>query len=448
MKGIQGHSAHATPARPPRSFLGAPDADDDFSLLVFDSLLPKGDDAEPRILFSYSTMESSPFLDVNQAGIFITLIKFCMRFRCSAPCNYVETDGYCTGIAELDADIFFSLKRRKGASDDSATGANLKLIVDSCRQMFRLFFPPLHRDAASNALDAKSVRIVQEGFGLIAKSIFKIDMTIERFYESAFKLDLSYQLDSSISSICYQLISNHNSPIMNIAVLYSHYYIYSSFPPDVSRTISLALRVKFSYLFPKVLVKEENKLYWIIGMWYSERGELNVYSPPLYIGEHVFPFVALRCGKFRFIITLKENVSPTNDVLLSLPYFIKPLKSFLSNLDVKTIVGKFDASYFRIQCDKRNLGLNFANHKVPEVDIPLVQSLLLTCKSYGTDFAKYSNICFPAPSDFFISYKNNEKEEIVAMIKTYIDKVSDQIESCNLLNKIENIYHLEVKMKR
>lgn len=416
---------------------------------MFDSYLPKAENAEPQILFSFSNFEQTqPFLDVNQAGLFITFIKFCSRFRCSETCNYIETNKYCIGIMELESDVFFSLKRKREEQDNSSTNVNLKLILDSCKQMFKLFFPPIKRKPSTNQVESQSLKIIKEGFELIVKSISNIDMTIERFYESAFKLNLSYQMETHLSQISYQLIHNHSSPIMNIAILYSHYYIYSSFPPEISRTISLALRVKFSYLFPKVLVKEENKLYWIIGMRYSERGELSVYSPPLFIQDHVFPFVALRCGKFRFIITLKEDIAPTNEALSSLPYFIKPLKNFLSNLDVRTIVGKVDASYFRIKCDKQNLSLNFANHKVPEIDIPLAQSLLLNCISYGTDYAKYSNICFPALSNFFVCYKNNENEEIVTMIKTDIDKVSEQIESCNLLNKLENIYHLEVRTKR
>jgi hypothetical protein len=109
------------------------------------------------------------------------------------------------------------------------------------------------------------------------------------------------------------------SQIAHLAVLHFRYFVYSSFPQDVSRTLSMAIRMKFAYLFPSPLAKQDEHMYWIIGLSRCSQGRVQLYLQPICSDGSRSPFVALRMPKWRIFIALKHNTSVTLELLQQLP---------------------------------------------------------------------------------------------------------------------------------
>ncbi|KAH0795941.1 vacuolar fusion CCZ1 -like protein [Histomonas meleagridis] len=413
------------------------------TFLVFDAIVPKFEGAEPRVLYCYSVEPMQPHQDVNQAGLFIAFLKFCTRFRCASPCDYIETGNYQNGLLELRDNVWMAIRRKK--NDNSANHTFIKFLLQNCREMFNLFFPQLTRDPETNEIDEKSTNLIKSAFASIVKSTINTDLTIAHLYNSTFNLTIPFEMEDNLSQHIYNLLHQRLSPIMGIAIMYSYYFIYSSFPPDISRTISLALRVKLPYLFPQALAKEDKKLYWTIGMCYQPDGQLCVFAPPLYINGHQFPLIALRFGKIRFIIALKENVLVSPESLNYIPHYIKPLKHFFESFNVRTIAGKYKGPYLLVNSNKQDQCLKFAYHKLAEHDIPLTQDLLLTCNSFASDFSTYSSIALCGKSNFFVWYRNLRMKEVAIIMKTDCKEVSNAIKWCRTLDDDKNLSHMEVK---
>lgn len=399
------------------------------NFMVFDIRTSNREGSEPQVFYSSNENTKNPHSSVNLAGLLITFVKFSNKFEPDEPCDYILTSASEIALCELEDGIWMSYSRPR-QKISNRNGLHQMLI--SCRRIYQLFFNPPVRDE-NRMVSPKSIRQISQAFQMIVKSITNTELNATQLFDSYLKLDLPPRFMNDITQTINFLIHSANSPISHVAVMYSHNFIYSSFPPDITKTLDLALRVKFPYLFPQVLEKQE-KLFWIIGLSKGKNVPLNVYVPPLFINGHQYPLCALRHGKMRYLLALKSDVLPTPEMLSTIPGHLVSLKGHFENFQVELYSTNNKSPYVTILSDTDHHKLDVSNQFIPEAVYGKVQNNMILGHYYGKTFSGCSSIGFTADSQFFIFYRYIDDIEILTALNTRTQNVSKSIALCKELD--------------
>ena len=414
------------------------------SFLVFDGFTSKDEGFEPTILYEMQSNPVPSYFSVNQVGIFITLIKFSQFFSKNIPLEYTLTDKNETSLMELHDNVWMSISQNPSNSSNFHL---LREILLSCKKIYNLFFS-LPQRGKDGLITRNSKKTLNSVFEMILSALIKTNLTFIHLFDSFFQIDPKPDIIKKLFPLIDSLIK-YQSPISNIAIMHSRHFIYSNFPIDITKTLAICLNINLPYLFPQVLAKDEEHLYWIIGLSRSESGLINVYAPPILVNNEYYPFIALRFKKIRILISLKPNIVPTPEVLNTIPRYLKPLKIYLNNLKIESNYGKFDGSYILLKHNKEKRMLFLSNQKISDTTIPLAESNIIMCYTFSKNFGKFAEIAFTGNSNYFILYLPNiNNEEIILFCKTEIKEISNSINIIKELLINNNINSLKILLEK
>lgn len=388
-----------------------------------------------------------PYFLVNHVGLLLTFIKFSRHFTNSVPCDYVCTDNHETALLELGDQIWISAQRQSSSSDPSNREL-LHSILYLCKNIYTLFFGLPKRDPKTNQVIPQSVKTLQTGFDMIIKSIACTDLGFIHLFNSFFRLDISEDFSQILSRYIHELKSR--LPIEHFAIMYSRYFIYSTFPVDVSRTLSICLRMKLRYLFPRVLAKNDELLYWIIGLSKTERNTLSLYTPPLFIDGKEYPLLALREKKLRFIIALKNNFFPTLSLLQKIPPSLAPLQQIFRKFTLETKNGNKNGNkngpYIVLKNQFLNKSLFLTHEKIMDPFIPVAEKMIIQAHLFASTFSHFVTVVFYGTS-CYIFYKKERDNEAVVICRNESKEVTQALINSNDLLIPENVKRPQIKFK-
>lgn len=382
-----------------------------------------------------------PYFLVNHVGLLLTFIKFSRHFTYNVPCNYVRTDNHETALLELGDQIWISAQRQSSASDPSNREL-LHSILCLCKNIYTLFFGLPKRDPKTNLVTPRSVKTLQTGFDMIVKSIACTDLGFIHLFDSFFRLNISNEFSQRLAHHIHDLKSKLQ--IEHIAIMYSRYFVYSTFPADISRTLSICLRMKLHYLFPRVLAKDDELLYWIIGLSKTERNTLSLYTPPLYIDGKEYPLLALREKKLRFIIALKDNVCPTLTLLDRIPPHLAPLQQIFRKFVLETKNGKKNGPYIVLKNQFLTKSLFLTHEKITDSFIPIAERMIIQAHLFASTYSPYVTIVFPGINCYIFYQKGREGEAVVISINES-KEVTQFLKNSKELLVPENIKRPQIK---
>ena len=410
------------------------------SFIVFDGIVPKYDGADPVVLFEHAP-GAGPHYSVNQAGLMLAFLKFSRRFARECPCDYIVTRSQEFSVLELSNNVWMAVARH------TTVGRNRNLmnsILRSCKNIYELFFQEPQR-AENGELNKKSKDVIKDAFTMIVQAITWTDLAFVHLFDSFFQLRLpNLFLQSLWPKI--ERVMQEDSPVSHIAILHSRFFLFDTFPTDVAKTLAICLRIKFPYLFPRVIAKEEEQMYWIIGMSSSD-GMIHVYTPPIWIGGKQYQLVALRWKKLRIILALKPECAVSPELLAMIPRILKELIEQMRHVGVETVSGKKSGPYIVIRNHRKEKMLCLSHEKLSDTAIPVAENAIFMGQAFATNVGS-PNACvaFPGPLDFFVYFKLTMGGELVIMYRDTSKKVSAAIAHCEELAKEENVKCSRVKV--
>lgn len=400
--------------------------------LIFDYKVNDEEMLEPFVYYSYYTIEQPPNFILNQAGLFITFVSFCKMFNKSQLCDYVRTQQQETALYELDSNVWMSITREL----DNPIKIPLLAILKEYKNIFNLFFPPLKREETTKLLDSSSKESIKRGFDLIIQSDFDSHFLDILLYNSYYWLELAkemvaFEFEKTINLI----LTVPRSPIQYLAIEYIEKLLYNNFPNDVINTLLICLKCKLKNLLFVSQPHGIDAIYYEIGM-NIKANEMVINSPKLYINNHIYHLVIIRIQSFRLIVTLKEEIGPTEGFLNSLPRLLIPIYQFLASMKMKDpIPSKIKSSFFQIKASSNSNHLSSYHYKLPITQFPPVQSLLMSCYRFVNDsFLSYKCIGLSTPNKYFIWYQKDRIAETAVILKTDSKKVSELIDESKCYN--------------
>jgi hypothetical protein len=415
------------------------------SFIVFDGIVPPAEGSEPIIYFAQCPAVADPHFAVNLAGVLITFRKFCTHFTAASACDYVATDTHEFAILELAQDIWMAVQRKLSSSPNRDL---LRSMLHSCKSLYNLFWPTPRRIPGTNDLTHQSRRLLAETFTMIVNSITWNDLAFIQLFDSYLQLDpgpLEQQLVQAVSAIQ----ANTTVPIAHIAVLHSRYFVHSTFPRDVSRTIGLAMSLKFRYLFPNSLVKQEERLYWIIGLSRAASGAMTLYAPHVNVGGQLFPIVALRRLKWRIVIALRPECEIAPDVLSQIPKVLTQLQRLIKDVRVETCKGRKTGPYIVVRNESAERRLMLSHDNVSYPLIPVAENTIFLAQWFAASTARVATVAFPMSGDFVVYFKEDGTKEVVVLYKVVVGGVSAAVRECRMLaEEPQNIMALKVQKAR
>ncbi|KAK8890963.1 hypothetical protein M9Y10_028164 [Tritrichomonas musculus] len=430
--------------------------------IIFDGNVSEKEGAEPVIFYSINLNEffnrngksdnstnnansiyNRPFFLVNYVGLLLTFIKFSRHFTQDIPCNYVRTDNHETSLLELDDQIWMSAQRQSSLSDPSNREI-LHSILCLCRNIYKLFFNPPKRDPTTNLVTPRSIKRMQMGFDMIVKSIACADLSFVHLFDSFFQLKLENKFLYLINQSVQQLKAKF--PIAHIAILYSRYFIFSTFPVDIARTLSICLRMKLPYLFPRVLAKDDELLYWIIGLSKTERNTLALYSPPLFIYGKEYPLLALREKKLRFIITLQNTVCPSLTLLDRIPASLTPLRQLFRRVKLETKNGRKNGPYIVLENQSIQKFLFLTHEKLSDPFIPIAEKKIIQAHLFASNFSPLVTIVFPG-AGYYIYFRRRGNDESLVICLNESKEVTQALKNSSELLIPENVKRPQIISK-
>ena len=402
------------------------------SFIVFDGIVPKQEPADPVVLFEHAPGASEHFT-VNQAGLMLAFLKLSKSFTRECPCDYIAASSREYSVLELSNNVWMAVARRTRLSQNRNL---LNSILKSCKDIYFLFFQSPQR-GPDGQLDKKSRDMIKHAFSMIVHAITWTDLAFVHLFDSFFQLRLP---NAFLRDLCPTIehVMRGDSPVSHIAILHSRFFLFDTFPTDVAKTLSICLRIKFPYLFPRVIAKEEEQMYWIIGMSTS-CGLVHLYTPPVWIGGRPHPLVALRKKKLRIIMALKPECDPSPELLSRLPRLLKGLIERMKRVAVETVSGKAKGPYVVIRNHRKEKRLCLAHEKLSDATIPVAENAIFTGQLFATGLGKVATVAFPGPLDFFVYFKVTMAEELVVMHREMAKGLSPAIAHCEALTNEEDI---------
>lgn len=380
------------------------------SFVIFDSL-SAGEGKPPTVLFAYSPEKKlEDFYLEKYTGLIIGFIQICCRFHTEDPCSYIRTKNTEIVLLELTDNIWMAISKK---FKTTSARTLLSSMLESCRDIYYLFFPTPKRDPNTNFIDKDSARTLQSTFTMLIPSISWNDLDFSYIFDSFFQMNVTDNFARSIILQAKPIMTNE-SVISHICILYGRYSIFSTLSTRTTRNLMLCFKMKLPYLFPTVLEKSEDKMYWIIGMRRSPSGFISVYAPPIIIDGARHSIVALRWRKLKIILALKPGVTATPEVLSRLPHMVNPIRRLFEGSRLETARGRFKVPYMVVRHIPQKRQFFVSNDKLTDVLIPFVEEVVIQADMFARAFSPRSAVFIPHSNGFF-SYASTLRgtEEIV-----------------------------------
>ena len=414
------------------------------TFLVFDGTPQQNEAAPPLIFCSKTFSDETRHFAENQAGIFLTLIKFAKFFTADATVDYALTDKHEIAILELEDNIWLSISKLNNGTPNRQL---LLAILQSCKRLYQVFFKKPERDPKTGQVTRKSAKMMKSSFEQILLAISHTNLTFIHLFDSYFQVtppnDVVSEIDEIVSSL-----QKKNSPIQQIAIMHSRNFIYSNFPIDVTQTLAFALQMKFPYIFPRVLTKDEEHLYWIIGLSRAEDGPINVYAPPILYNNESYPFVGLKYKKYKIFLSLKSNIVPTPEILNTIPPTIKPLKALFHKLNIETKKGRIQDPFIVIESYPTMKKLSLVNQKISDAQIPAAETDIIRCHSYAHILTGNNiTVAYPGSAGYFTYFNIADGYEHVILTKTDSNNISTSLKAAQILLNSTKINHIQIWKK-
>ena len=404
------------------------------TFILFDAKIKKNEGFVTPVFYyePKSVFENTQFPN-NFAGLLLTFIQLTRKFNENEPCNYIRTEKHEISLLELSNDVWFAFCREY---TDEHNLNILQSTLLTCRNIYNLFFEPPKRDA-NDDISRFSIYHLKSGFEMIVSSITWGKRAFVHLFNSYFQSPLSESIHSMFQSLISDIEISHKY-IQYLLIMQSKDVIYSTFPTDVTRTLTICFSLKLSYLFPKIIEKEEKKLYWIIGPCLQGK-HIEIYAPPITIDNEQYPIVALKMKKIKFILALKSNVVPTPYLLQKIPRQIHHLVFYSSRITVQHYPGKWIEPYVIVENIPRihMISINHANLSdltIVEAENAIFKSHLLA-DNYSS---KNSCILYPENKEYTVYVVKKEDKETISFFRLY-GTVSQGIAVANQIKETGNI---------
>jgi hypothetical protein len=408
-----------------------PAGSDLHSFIAFDAVEIIQEGGAPTVFFVQSPSDADPHFAAIQAGIFLAFMSFTSRFNPHAPCDYILTSAHEYALLELSAGIFMAVGRRVGNPPNRTL---LISILRSCKSIYELFFPLPVRES-NGAISRNTRDQMRTAFSMIINSIRWADLAFVQAFDSFFQLRLTSRVTDHFV-IIEKLMNNSVVKFAHIAILHSRYFLFYTFPTDVARILSICLSIKFPYLFPTVLEKQDDRMYWIIGLSRSATGNVAVYAPPLFINGQAYPLIALRIRKVRILLTLQPDVIPSPMLLQKVPPLLRELKDHLKNLSVKTNVATGQIPFLVLKHDRPGKQLMLTHANV-SANLAVTESCIFSAQMYAMAMGRVGEVAFPAHLGFIAYARERINAETIVLCRTEAVPLSAQIKMCKELENAE-----------
>ncbi|OHT17052.1 hypothetical protein TRFO_12770 [Tritrichomonas foetus] len=299
------------------------------SFLIFDSIPPRKEGSDPIIYYYYSSDQETlndKNYQLTQAGLIITFISFCQRFNTSLPCDYVFTKVHELSMLELSGSIWMAVVLDSKKPENRAL---LNSILLHFRMMFSTFFVPLKPLGKSTTIgNQKVLDAIPAAFPSILNSVDWNRLDFRYLFSSYIYQPMNSSIN--IVSVCKQFLLNNADLFDNIAILYrQNRIIYSSFQPNITRTLAFSMRHRFNHLFLHNPQRESDQLTWLIGLYINKAGLNAIYQQPIYFQGKPHLLVAFRDGYFKIVLSQPPEIEVTEEMLMSIPKRLRMVRQFL-----------------------------------------------------------------------------------------------------------------------
>ena len=370
------------------------------SFILFDGKIQKIEGfVTPVFYYESSSNSDVPLFINNFAGLLLTYIQLSKKFSESEPCSYIRTEKHEIAMLELSNDVWFAFCRKHNKEHNRHI---LQSTLLTCREVYNLFFDPPKRDSNEN-ITKLSILQLKCGFQMIVSSINWGKRAFVHLFDSFFQFHLPDIIQVKFSPLISDVISQQ-SIIAHTLIMHSKDVLYNNFPIDVARTLAICFSLKLSYLFPKMLEKEEKKLYWIIGPS-QQRGNIEIYAPPININNKQYPIVALKMKKFKFILAIKPDVVPTPSILMSIPHLIRHLVKFFSKITVENRPGKWSEPYVVVENIPRIHMISIKHANLSDLTILDAEAAIFKSHLFADNYGNYFQnvvVVYPETKEYIV----------------------------------------------
>ena len=403
------------------------------NFIVFDTIKSKRETDPPNVFFFHALTQNNGKKMIEAetfAGLLIGFIQVTKLFTEKDPCNYISTNLHEIALLELANNVWIAVCREK---TDNRNPKLLISLLQICRDVYKLFFPLPERDDSS-MITRESSEILKAAFTMISTAVSWKDINFLNIFKSTFQITLPISVMRGLSNAVKTVLST-GAFISHIMILFSRYTMFSTLPLNVSTTLSICMKQKLQYLFPRKVESIEDKLFWVIGLSMSERNFVSVYAPNVIIDGREYPMICLKKNKLKVVLLLNPDIQPTPETLSRIPRIISPVVKTFSSLNMVTKKGELQGSYIVVKNNLVNRQLEMANEKLSDPQIPFVEhSIVNTSHCIHEVNSECAEVGIPVGDGFVAYAKYTKKMEDIVLFKS--DKsVYDSLGVCKDLIK-------------
>ena len=396
------------------------------TFLVFDAFSMKPDGSDPVVFYSYPQSGQSQHFAVNQAGLLITFVKFCKRFRPTRDCDYILTRSRETALLELSDEIWISVSRDVV---DAPGRYYLISILQTYRRIYELFFEKPVRDKVTKVVLPRMRRRLADAFDMIIRGVNNApsrERIVDYLYNSFYHFELDPMFLCKLSIKVNELF--RKCPLEHLAIVYSNHHLFSTFPSDVFKTLLLAIRMKLGYLFPAPRSGQTRGWRWMIGLSY-EGDVLNVYAPPIRINGKPYPLIMLKQDKIKIIVALKGEVPLLPVDMFNLVEELDVVMKFfgIDRFKETTVKGTAKGRYLCLKNEPKKSTLSISKYKVSDQLVDDLAMAVMRANYYMRNYVHVSTLAFPLKQEMYLLYATSDADETISIVKPKSMKLTQAV---------------------
>ncbi|OHT09146.1 hypothetical protein TRFO_22062 [Tritrichomonas foetus] len=407
------------------------------SFAIFNCVPPRKEGTDPIIYWYHGESDevNQKYYKLNQIGLIITFISFCLRFDTNLPCDYVFTNEHEISMLELSGAIWMAVVLK---SKEARNRSLLHSILQHCRMMFSTFFvplPKLQEKMERFDIDNKILEYLDVAFPTIVNSIDWNRLDFRYLFNSFIMQPLKYE-ENRLEDVCKQFLSFNHDIIDDIAILYHHNRIvYSSFDPTVTRILSFAMRRKFTHIFLHNPARETDILTWLVGLYINNAGLNSIYQPPVFYNGKRHLLLAFLDGNYKIVLTQPSDIIITEELLQSIPKRLWQVRQFLKNSPTISPLTEIPLPFATTKNLYKVQTITFENHNLDAAMTARVDPNFIQVHDVATAYSRNAIIAYPEKSSLFVKCEidDDTKEERIIIAQPTPGGVSHCLKICSFI---------------
>jgi len=388
-----------------------------YAFIVFDSVPPNGEGADPVIYWFYPSDGFSSDQKLNLTGLIITFLSFSQKWGANSPCDYILTNLHEITVLELKNSLTLALITHKAVSSKRSL---LRSLLEYCKSMYFSFFysDVVINQTCSREEISKSITTI---FPYIINSIDWFQTNFTLLFNSYPSQGLEGG-NEELAHLCNSLIQSDPQYFDNIIILHrKNRVVYSSFNKDVTRALSYGMRKKFSYIYLHQPVVKSDSLHWLVGLYYNANNLKSLYQPLVYIDGKPHGIIAFKFKKFKIVLTVSNQLGFCEEKYDSMPLKIREIVKFLNTSNPKR--PNFCPFPYVLSSNYTNMQtyISLSDHINPQ-SRSIIHTSFIKAHEHSMYYDETTTIGFPYINDFAVVCVNDKDAGIESIVSIQCER--------------------------